>query len=280
MAAMMPVPESNNHLDEGQDNRKKYKTLKRKLKFLLYEQEYFQENLQRVQKKLLRVSRDKSFLLDRLLQYEQVDPSSSDEDGTASSSEASDEGSKIMITNSPSQSNKIKKSQLPNHGMTADNLNQYLFAGTNVKKEGANKVSTGGHVSSKLVPCKFMSNGKQCQELVSKRSKSGYCGAHRTVVRLTKRGMTGTVKRSRTASGDSSKGDTSVDKAEHLESLHRLSESSTASQVPQATEQLPHDVFNMEDDEPESENEDSTGSASFQGNIYEGDDDLVIDIPE
>ena len=31
--------------------------------------------------------------------------------------------------------------------------------------------------------------GKQCQELVSKRSKSGYCSSHRTVVRITKQGM-------------------------------------------------------------------------------------------
>uniref|UniRef100_A0A8C2KQV9 INO80 complex subunit E n=1 Tax=Cyprinus carpio TaxID=7962 RepID=A0A8C2KQV9_CYPCA len=59
------------------DYKRKYKNLKRKLKFLVYEQECFQEELRRAQRKLLKVSRDKSFLLDRLLQYERVDEESS-----------------------------------------------------------------------------------------------------------------------------------------------------------------------------------------------------------
>ncbi|XP_076847258.1 INO80 complex subunit E isoform X2 [Brachyhypopomus gauderio] len=67
------------------DYKRKYKNLKRKLKFLVYEQECFQEELRRAQRKLLKVSRDKSFLLDRLLQYERVDEDSSDSDATASS---------------------------------------------------------------------------------------------------------------------------------------------------------------------------------------------------
>ncbi|XP_028836812.1 INO80 complex subunit E [Denticeps clupeoides] len=67
------------------DYKRKYKNLKRKLKFLVYEQECFQEELRRAQRKLLKVSRDKSFLLDRLLQYERIDEDSSDSDATASS---------------------------------------------------------------------------------------------------------------------------------------------------------------------------------------------------
>ncbi|KAF5902353.1 INO80 complex subunit E-like isoform X1, partial [Clarias magur] len=67
------------------DYKRKYKNLKRKLKFLVYEQECFQEELRRAQRKLLKVSRDKSFLLDRLLQYERVDDDSSDSEATASS---------------------------------------------------------------------------------------------------------------------------------------------------------------------------------------------------
>ncbi|XP_030640772.1 INO80 complex subunit E isoform X2 [Chanos chanos] len=67
------------------DYKRKYKNLKRKLKFLVYEQECFQEELRRAQRKLLKVSRDKSFLLDRLLQYERVDDDSSDSDATVSS---------------------------------------------------------------------------------------------------------------------------------------------------------------------------------------------------
>ncbi|XP_052003243.1 INO80 complex subunit E-like isoform X2 [Xyrauchen texanus] len=55
------------------------------LTHLSKEQECFQEELRRAQRKLLKVSRDKSFLLDRLLQYERVDEESSDSDATVSS---------------------------------------------------------------------------------------------------------------------------------------------------------------------------------------------------
>uniref|UniRef100_A0A3P9PCI7 INO80 complex subunit E n=1 Tax=Poecilia reticulata TaxID=8081 RepID=A0A3P9PCI7_POERE len=67
----------NGQTDVEVDYKRKYKNLKRKLKFLVYEQECFQEELRRAQRKLLKVSRDKSFLLDRLLQYERVDEDSS-----------------------------------------------------------------------------------------------------------------------------------------------------------------------------------------------------------
>ncbi|XP_020909712.1 uncharacterized protein LOC110247593 [Exaiptasia diaphana] len=174
-----------------------------------------------------------------------------------------------MLGDTSNQDSKLKKSQIANHNLSAGSVFN-TFPSTAKTKENTGRTTSGGQSSSKLVPCKFTSNGLQCQELVSKRSKSGYCTAHRTVVRITKQGIS---KASRAVSSEPTK----VDKAEQLESLHCLSESSTASQVPQATEQLPHDVFNMEDDEQESENEDSPGSASFQ---YEGDDDLVIDLPE
>ncbi|XP_075914733.1 INO80 complex subunit E [Petromyzon marinus] len=67
------------------DYRKKYRSLKRKLRLLVYEQETFQDELRKAQRKLLKVSRDKSFLLDRLLQYETLEDSSTDSDATASS---------------------------------------------------------------------------------------------------------------------------------------------------------------------------------------------------
>lgn len=75
----------NGQADVEVDYKRKYKNLKRKLKFLVYEQECFQEELRRAQRKLLKVSRDKSFLLDRLLQYERVDEDSSDSEATVSS---------------------------------------------------------------------------------------------------------------------------------------------------------------------------------------------------
>ncbi|XP_054849471.1 INO80 complex subunit E isoform X1 [Eublepharis macularius] len=69
----------------GGGHKRRYRALKRRLKFLIYEQECFQEELRKAQRKLLKVSRDKSFLLDRLLQYENVDEESSDSEATASS---------------------------------------------------------------------------------------------------------------------------------------------------------------------------------------------------
>lgn len=53
----------------------------------LQENECFQEALRSTQRKLLKVNRDKSFLLDRLLQYEKVDASFSESDETESSDE-------------------------------------------------------------------------------------------------------------------------------------------------------------------------------------------------
>ncbi|KAM4581399.1 INO80 complex subunit E isoform 2-T2 [Odontesthes bonariensis] len=84
--------EMNGQADVEVDYKRKYKNLKRKLKFLVYEQECFQEELRRAQRKLLKVSRDKSFLLDRLLQYERVDEDSTDSDATVSSDNSEVEG--------------------------------------------------------------------------------------------------------------------------------------------------------------------------------------------
>nr|CAB3263007.1 uncharacterized protein LOC100186474 [Phallusia mammillata] len=64
----------------------KSKFLKRKLKYLVYEHESLKSELEKAQRKLLKVSRDNSFLLDRLLQYEQVIVDSPiDSDATVSS---------------------------------------------------------------------------------------------------------------------------------------------------------------------------------------------------
>lgn len=71
--------------DGPDDYKTKYKTLKRKLKLLIYENECFQEELRKAQRALLRVRRDKSFLLDRLLQYHRGPDSSSDSEQTEES---------------------------------------------------------------------------------------------------------------------------------------------------------------------------------------------------
>lgn len=65
--------------------KKKYQALKKKIKLLVYEQECFLDELRKSQRKLLKVTRDRNFLLDRLLQYEHLNDSSSDSESTASS---------------------------------------------------------------------------------------------------------------------------------------------------------------------------------------------------
>ncbi|XP_050427897.1 INO80 complex subunit E [Adelges cooleyi] len=64
-----------------------YKEMKRKLRLLIYENEIFQQTLKKTQRKMLKASRDKSVLLERLLQYERVEISSSDDELTESSDE-------------------------------------------------------------------------------------------------------------------------------------------------------------------------------------------------
>ncbi|XP_030848226.1 INO80 complex subunit E isoform X2 [Strongylocentrotus purpuratus] len=74
--------------------KEKYRSLKRKMRFLIYEQECFQEELRRAQRKLLKISRDKNFLLDRLLQYERVIDPGTDSDSTLSSEDSCKETKK------------------------------------------------------------------------------------------------------------------------------------------------------------------------------------------
>lgn len=69
------------------NSKEQYKEMKRKLRLLVYENEIFQQTLKTTQRKLLKASRDKNVLLDRLIMYEMVDLSSSDDELTESSDE-------------------------------------------------------------------------------------------------------------------------------------------------------------------------------------------------
>ncbi|XP_046981014.1 uncharacterized protein LOC124546716 [Schistocerca americana] len=71
--------------EEGINYKAQYRSLKRKLKDLIYENECFQEALRNSQRRLLKIARDRSFLLDRLLQYEKLDITSSESEETESS---------------------------------------------------------------------------------------------------------------------------------------------------------------------------------------------------
>lgn len=60
------------------------------------ENECFQDALRCSQKRLLKVSRDRSFLLDRLLQYEKHESTTSDSEDTESSDDAAYNQAEVM----------------------------------------------------------------------------------------------------------------------------------------------------------------------------------------
>ncbi|KAG8231111.1 hypothetical protein J437_LFUL010109, partial [Ladona fulva] len=82
---LIMVTNTDEVLGECSNYKVLYRNLKRKLKFLIYENECFREELRSAQQRLLKAGRDCSFLLDRLLQYEKVELSSSDSEETESS---------------------------------------------------------------------------------------------------------------------------------------------------------------------------------------------------
>uniref|UniRef100_A0A182NT22 INO80 complex subunit E N-terminal domain-containing protein n=1 Tax=Anopheles dirus TaxID=7168 RepID=A0A182NT22_9DIPT len=85
------------------DYKALYTDLKKKVKILIYENVYFQNNLRASQKRLLKITRDRSFLLDRLLEYERPELSSSDSDDTVDSDDS-------MREEAPSKKRKFEAS--------------------------------------------------------------------------------------------------------------------------------------------------------------------------
>uniref|UniRef100_A0A182W4W0 INO80 complex subunit E N-terminal domain-containing protein n=1 Tax=Anopheles minimus TaxID=112268 RepID=A0A182W4W0_9DIPT len=70
------------------DFKELYTELKKNLKMLIKENVYYKEILRTSQNRLLKITRDRSFLLDRLEKYQQVDRSSSDSDVTVDSDDS------------------------------------------------------------------------------------------------------------------------------------------------------------------------------------------------
>ncbi|XP_002157152.2 uncharacterized protein LOC100212329 [Hydra vulgaris] len=185
----VPDNENNNDLDETKINYKeKYRSLKRKLSCLLYEQECFHEELQKVQKKCLRASRDKSFLLDRLLQFEKPSFSSSDDENTDSSSNEKEE--KVIEKKEINKTKKKKKISTQkniqlNHNTniqsnSSEKSNKFSEKSNNKTNLAKNKLSKNVSVSDmEKVRCTHTDNGKQCTKLVSTKIKSGICFIHR-----------------------------------------------------------------------------------------------------
>ncbi|KAI6203658.1 hypothetical protein M3Y94_00582100 [Aphelenchoides besseyi] len=86
----MPMPDSFNMIldqlhSSGESPKAFYRKLKKQFKYLVYENECYQEELRNSQRHLLKLSRDKNFLLDRLAVYEVVEDQSEDDDSDADS---------------------------------------------------------------------------------------------------------------------------------------------------------------------------------------------------
>ncbi|KAK2562389.1 hypothetical protein P5673_014682 [Acropora cervicornis] len=219
------LTENNSHGTDSTNYRDKYKTLKRKLKFLLYSREdYFDKTSSIViAKKVKSKSKIDFFNMKMWTSHLQV-----------------------LMAENPQPANRPKKTQAVNHTIPPDSLGLFPYHSSDgASSAGGETVPTPNKKSS--IQCKYVNNGNQCQERISKRSKSGYCSAHRSVIRISK----------------------------------QESSARPASHVPQATAELPQEMFNVDDeDDRESDNEDSPGSSNFHGNKYDGDDDLVIDWQE
>ncbi|KAF0309663.1 INO80 complex subunit E [Amphibalanus amphitrite] len=98
--------------DESEYYRVKYSKLKRKLKTLVFENESYRDELQRCQRKLLKLNRDKSFLLDRLLLYETAVNSSDSESTEDSDTELDTKHARRKIDTGAERSPVKRKKQI------------------------------------------------------------------------------------------------------------------------------------------------------------------------
>ncbi len=151
--------------------KEEYRNLKKKLKFLIFENECFQEALRSTQRQLLKVNRDKSFLLDRLLHFEKVDASLTESvDDTDSSEEDA----------SKAESWKWKKgdSMTNQSGLYSSGINK--FHNSSKKKKQPSKTFKKSNTSmmdnNSMLPCSLISDGHMTPEEVERHleSRQGY----------------------------------------------------------------------------------------------------------
>ncbi|KRX47268.1 INO80 complex subunit E [Trichinella murrelli] len=87
--ARKPSTSCNHAVDEKADDaepqetaKEKYRKLKRRFKMLVFENEGYHEELRNLQRRLLKLTRDKNFIMERLLYFERPSDSSDDSDVT------------------------------------------------------------------------------------------------------------------------------------------------------------------------------------------------------
>ena len=243
--------------DDQVDYKHKYRNLKRKLKSLLYEQECFHEELRKTQRKCLRVSRDKSFLLDRLLQYEAPDLSSDDDEATDSSSDEDVSGT---------------------YGNGSKKSSSASVTGSKSNKATTNKSSSGVKNADKI-RCKHVDekSGKRCSKLVNKKVVSGTCQSHRPTQPVTSKDNESTTKSPTHAKTSPTK--TSVPIVEEEEKVK------SSSPPPEQTPPVKRPVAGGGKDigqfreamEASGQLQEDSDSSDSSANVEE--DELIIDVP-
>jgi len=158
------------HMMPRVDYKIQYNTLKKKLKFLLYENEFFQDALRSSQRRLLKVTRDRTFLLDRLLQYEKPEISSSESDETESSDDDSRSENpkkrKHDSANSSANNSQGKGANPPKKKKQAAS-NKKLNSGNATENESS--VPADGHMTAEEVE-RHLQSRQSLMELVPERA--------------------------------------------------------------------------------------------------------------
>ncbi|XP_059480921.1 INO80 complex subunit E isoform X2 [Neocloeon triangulifer] len=144
---------------DGEDYRSKYRRLKHRLKYLIYENENFQVILKQAQQKYLSAKRDRSFLLDRLIQYEQPNSHSSD----SNPSDSSEEEEKVK-----QEPMKRKRSEGSSGSQPAAKKRKRLPASTAAKQPVTKKLNPAN--SSTMSP--MLSEGQLTPEEVERHLQS------------------------------------------------------------------------------------------------------------
>lgn len=118
-----------------------YRSLKRKLKSLIHENECFKAELRRIQGEFLQVHRDNEYLLDRLMQFENFESSSSDSEAT----ESSEDEKVSSVSETKPEPGKRKKTSESVDG-TSSNITSATSAPASKKKRSltTNTVNSGG----------------------------------------------------------------------------------------------------------------------------------------
>ncbi|XP_022671526.1 keratin, type I cytoskeletal 9-like [Varroa destructor] len=115
-------------MDPSLDPKQQYGELKRKVRQLIAENEIYKQEIAKVNDRLLRVTRDKAFLLDQLLPYEEDDSS------TESELSDSDQDSHLPTPQpQPNTPSVPRRTQLPHIGTTGQEKNNR--SGTSVASE-------------------------------------------------------------------------------------------------------------------------------------------------